>query len=178
MRDDLSAEETVPRIGRQMTQPWLAAILALVLAVLTFGAVTYSVIASFPRGLILGALLVGAGTAGWYGLIRRGAARVVGLGLAVTLVLTAALIVILDGGVAEFVVVGAAAFATVAATKAAFAVHVRLPSAMDPARPVVFYNPKSGGGKAEQFKLADEARARGIKAIELTPGSDLERLVR
>jgi diacylglycerol kinase family enzyme len=93
-------------------------------------------------------------------------------------VLTAVLIVILDGGVAEFVVVGAMAFATVAATKAAFAVHVPLPGAADPARPVLFYNPKSGGGKAEQFKLADEARARGIKPIELTPGSDLERLVR
>jgi diacylglycerol kinase family enzyme len=161
-----------------MTQPWLAAILALVFAALTLAAVTYSVIASFPRGLILAVLLVGAGIAGWYGLIRRGTRRVFGLGLAATLVLTAVLIVILDGGVAEFVVVGAMAFATVAATKAAFAVHVPLPSAADPARPVVFYNPKSGGGKAEQFKLADEARARGIKPIELTPGSDLERLVR
>jgi diacylglycerol kinase family enzyme len=161
-----------------MTQPRLAAILALVLAALTLAAVTYSVIASFPRGLILAALLVGAGTAGWYGLIRRGTPRVFGLGLAATLVLTAVLIVILDGGAAEFVVVGAMAFATVAATKAAFAVHVPLPGAADPARPVLFFNPKSGGGKAERFKLADEARARGIKPIELIPGSDLEQLVR
>ena len=85
---------------------------------------------------------------------------------------------ILDGGVAEFVVVGATAFATVAATEAAFAVHVPLPGAADPASPVLFFNPKSGGGKAERFKLADEARARGIEPIELVPGSDLERLVR
>jgi diacylglycerol kinase family enzyme len=55
---------------------------------------------------------------------------------------------------------------------------VPLPGAADPARPVLFFNPKSGGGKAERFKLADEARARGIKPIELIPGSDLERLVR
>ena len=161
-----------------MRQPWLAATLALVLAGLTLAAVTYSVIASFPRGPILGALLVGAAIAGWYGLIRRGARRVFGLGLAAALVLTSVLIVILDGGVAEFVVVGALALATVAATKAAFAVHVPLPGATDPARPVLFFNPKSGGGKAVRFKLADEARARGITPIELIPGSDLERLVR
>jgi diacylglycerol kinase family enzyme len=161
-----------------MMQPWLAAILALVFAALTLAAVTYSVIASFPRGLILAGLLVGAGIAGWYGLIRRGNPRVFGLGMATTLVLTALLIVILDGGVAEFVVVGALAFATVAASKAAFAVHVPLPSAAKPAHPVVCYNPKSGGGKAERFKLADAARARGIRPIELIPGSDLERLVR
>jgi diacylglycerol kinase family enzyme len=161
-----------------MTQPRLAAILALVLAALMLAAVTYSVIASFPRGLILAALLVGAGIAGWYGLIRRGTPRVFGLGVAATLVLAAVLFVILDGGVAEFLLVGATAFATVAATKAAFAVHVPLPGAADPARPVLFFNPKSGGGKAERFKLADEARARGIEPIELIPGSDLERLVR
>ena len=161
-----------------MTRPRLAAILALVLAALTLAATAYSVIANFPRGLILAALLVGAGVAGWYGLIRRGSPRVFGVGVAATLVLTAVLIVILDGGVAEFVVVGATAFATVAATEAAFAVHVPLPGAADPARPVLFFNPKSGGGKAERFKLADEARARGIKPIELIPGSDLERLVR
>jgi len=160
-----------------MTRPRLAAILALVLAALTLAATAYSVIANFPRGLILAALLVGAGVAAWYGLIRRGTPRVFGVGLGATLVLAAVLIVILDGGVAEFVVVGATAFATVAATEAAFAVHVPLPGAADPARPVLFFNPKSGGGKAERFKLADEARARGIKPIELMPGSDLERLV-
>jgi diacylglycerol kinase family enzyme len=161
-----------------VTQPRLAAILALVLTALTLAAVIYSVIASFPRGLILGALLVGAGIAGWYGLIRRGTARVLGLGLAATLLVTSVLIVILDGGLPEFVVVGAMAFATVAATKAAFAVHVPLPGAADPVRPVLFFNPRSGGGKAERFKLADEARARGIEPIELVPGSDLGQLVR
>ena len=46
------------------------------------------------------------------------------------------------------------------------------------ARPVLFFNPKSGGGKAERFKLADEARKRGIEPIELGPPWDLEALVR
>ena len=37
---------------------------------------------------------------------------------------------------------------------------------------------RSGGGKAERFSVAKEARARGIEPIELTPGDDLETLVR
>jgi hypothetical protein len=43
---------------------------------------------------------------------------------------------------------------------------------------VLFYNPKSGGGKAERFSLAEEARSRGITPIELTRGADLVQLVR
>jgi diacylglycerol kinase family enzyme len=160
------------------TKARLAAISALVLAALTVVAATYSALANFPRGLILAALLIGAAIAAWYGLLRRGLRRAVGLGAATLLALAAVLIVILDAGVLELVLIGTAGLATVAATKAAFAVRVPLPGAADPARPVLFFNPKSGGGKAERFKLADEARARGIAPIELTGGSDLERLVR
>jgi diacylglycerol kinase family enzyme len=47
-----------------------------------------------------------------------------------------------------------------------------------PQQPVLFYNPKSGGGKAERFSLDAEARARGIEPIELTPETDLRELVR
>ena len=43
---------------------------------------------------------------------------------------------------------------------------------------MLFFNPRSGGGKAERFSLAAEARARGIEPIELKPGEDLEVLVR
>jgi diacylglycerol kinase family enzyme len=161
-----------------MTNARLAALFAVALGVLTLAVAAYSVIANFPRGLVLAALLIGAATAGWYGLIRRGAGRIAGLGCAAALVLASVLVVILDGGVAEAALVGATALGTVIAAKAVFAVHVPLPRAADPARPVLFYNPKSGGGKAERLNLADEARARGIEPIELTPGSDLEQLVR
>ena len=37
-------------------------------------------------------------------------------------------------------------------------------------------NPKSGGGKAERFQLADECRRRGIEPVLLTPGDDLRQL--
>jgi diacylglycerol kinase family enzyme len=41
------------------------------------------------------------------------------------------------------------------------------------AEPVLIMNLKSGGGKAEQFHLVDECRARGIKPVVLRPGDDL-----
>jgi diacylglycerol kinase family enzyme len=160
-----------------MTSPRLAAIIALVLAALTLVAAVVAVVSNFPRGLILAVLLVGAAVAAWYGLLRRSTPRVVGLGVAALLALAAVLIVILDSGVRDLLLVGLGALATVAATKAAFAVHVPLDDAPDPARPVLFFNPKSGGGKAERFRLADEARSRGIEPIELGASDDLERLV-
>ena len=55
---------------------------------------------------------------------------------------------------------------------------VALPSAQTPRRPVLFYNPRSGGGKADRFSLPSEARARGIEPVELSPGDDYAALVR
>ena len=81
------------------------------------------------------------------------------------------------GPIAEALAV-AGLLITLAAARAAIAVHVSLPTAIPPRRAVLFYNPRSGGGKAERFSLPEEARARGIEPIELTPGSDLETLVR
>jgi diacylglycerol kinase family enzyme len=67
---------------------------------------------------------------------------------------------------------------SLAAASAAFTIHVDLPNAPAPRRAVLFFNPRSGGGKAERFQLAKEARERGIEPIELKPGDDLETLVR
>lgn len=41
---------------------------------------------------------------------------------------------------------------------------------------MLFVNPRSGGGKAAEARLADHARASGIEVIEVGPGADLERL--
>jgi diacylglycerol kinase family enzyme len=159
-------------------KPRLAAVIALGFAALTVAAALYVVVESFPRGLVVAVLLVGSAVSAWYGLLRRGVARWAGLGAAMLLGLAAVLVVVVDAGVRELLLVGAAAFATLGATKAAFAFRRPLGSAAAPARPVLFYNPKSGGGKAEKFRVAEEARARGIEPIELTRGGDLEQLVR
>src|SRR4029077_19661533 len=42
-----------------------------------------------------------------------------------------------------------------------------------PGRAVLLINPKSGGGKAERFDIADQARKRGVEPIVLQPGDDL-----
>lgn len=63
------------------------------------------------------------------------------------------------------------------AARRAFAASAVLPEAPRPLRPVVIWNPRSGGGKAAKANLDAEAGARGIRAIELRPGDDLVELV-
>jgi diacylglycerol kinase family enzyme len=46
-----------------------------------------------------------------------------------------------------------------------------------PRRPVLFVNPRSGGGKAARAGLATTARALGVTCFELRPGQDLPVLV-
>ena len=55
-------------------------------------------------------------------------------------------------------------------------VHVSGMSVSPAAYPVLFANPRSGGGKAERFALAEEAQRRGIKYVIIGLGDDLRRL--
>jgi diacylglycerol kinase family enzyme len=48
--------------------------------------------------------------------------------------------------------------------------------AAPPRRPVLFVNPRSGGGKAAHAGVAERARAQGIEVVTLTPGQDLAAL--
>ncbi len=156
----------------------LAATLALVVGIATLALAVAIAVTEFPRGLgVLGCVVVAAAAA-WYGVLRRGVARVAGLVIA-GLALAGAVVLLLTGGslLAQLLVV-AGLLVTLAAARTAIVSPVVLPSASAPNRPVLFFNPKSGGGKAERFKLADEARARGIEPIELGPPWDLEALVR
>jgi hypothetical protein len=155
-----------------------AAGLALVLASLTSILALYVVIQQFPRGLAVLGCVALALAAGWYGLLRRGPLRLAGFGVALASLAASLLILISDGNhLPEAVLVGLGIVSTLATTRAAFRQRVSLPAAARPARPVLFYNPKSGGGKAERFSLASEARVRGIEPIELTAGADLGELV-
>ena len=156
----------------------LAAVVALVAGAATIALALAVAVSEFPRGLaVLGCVLL-AGAAAWYGVLRTGPARIAGLTVAGLALAGAVALVVVGGGRFVDLLVLAAFLVSLAAARAALAVHVDLPSASPPTRAVLFFNPKSGGGKAERFKLADEARKRGIEPIELGPPWDLEALVR
>lgn len=155
---------------------WAAGALALALAVLVLAIIVAA--RHFPNGLSVLACLALAVCAAAYGLTRRGAARRAGVVAAVVLLAGAVALVIVESSLLENLLVAAGVVGTLAVARLAFRVHVEYPRAPRPAHPVLFYNPKSGGGKAERFHLADEARSRGVEPIELKLGDDLEQLVR
>jgi diacylglycerol kinase family enzyme len=155
---------------------WSAAALALGLITIVLAVIV--AVMHIPKGLIVLACIVLAMCFAWYGVRRRGPARTAGAVGAALLVIGAIVLAVVWGHVLEDVLLLAAAVATLEATRRAFKPWARLPDAPAPHHPVLFYNPKSGGGKAERFHVADEARRRGIEPIELTLGQDLEELVR
>ena len=67
---------------------------------------------------------------------------------------------------------------SLAAARAAFAVHVDLPSAPAPRHRCCSTTRGPAAGRRSASQLAKEARERGIEPIELKPGDDLETLVR
>jgi diacylglycerol kinase family enzyme len=155
----------------------VAALGALLLGVGGFALAVFVAVQEFPRGLIALGCVTLAVFAAWYGVLRRGVLRVVGLSVGV-LGLGAAIVLLLSDRLLEQALVVGALVLSGACAGAAFGARTDLPRAAAPRRPVLFFNPKSGGGKAERFSVAAEARARGIEPIELGPGDDLERLVR
>jgi diacylglycerol kinase family enzyme len=161
-----------------MTRRRLAA-----LAALSFGAATIVfaiaiAVSNFPNAILVLACLALAVAFGWYGLRRRGAARVMGLGGAVALLAGGIVLLLVQGSLVENAIVLAGVAVTVGAAATAFAARGELPEAPRPMHPVLFMNPRSGGGKATKFHLADEARKRGIEPVELRPGDDLWELAR
>ncbi len=156
----------------------LAASASLVLLVLAIAAAVGIAVSAFPRGLWVSGCVLVALPVAWYGGLHRGAARWISLVLAALLLLAAlALMIVVGPFLGELAVVLLLALAF-AAARAAFPTEVELPAAPRPQRAVLFWNPRSGDGKAVKFHLVDEARARGIEPIELGPGDDLGALVR
>ena len=139
-----------------------------------------------PLLLILLGLLI-AVTAGWYAVSRHGLARWVALGLlAVSLVPLIWGIVLADLIPVRIIITLALGALSVGCARVALGRTVRarqqaiqaLPAAPRPAHPVLIINPKSGGGKAERFRLADECSTRGIEPVLLRPGDDLLQLAK
>ncbi len=158
-------------LGRRLT-----ALLAIVLGVASVVLALISLFEHFPRGLFVLGLTVLALISGWHGLLRRGATRAISLAIAVV-ALGVALVLLLSRSAGLTIAVVLTAVGAIAAARVAVSVRVRKPPAPAPLNPVLFFNPRSGGGKAERFHVADEARKRGIEPIELTFDTPLEALV-
>src|SRR3954451_23225533 len=156
----------------------LSAIVALASGAATAVFALAVAVGTFPNAIVLLACLALAVVTGWYGLRRRGLARVVGLSAALALLAGAIVLLLAQADFIENVIVLAGAAITIGAAGSAFAQPVELPRAPRPKHPVLFMNPRSGGGKATRFHLADEAAKRGIEAVELQRGDDLWELVR
>jgi diacylglycerol kinase family enzyme len=177
----LSGTTTLPpprdRRRRGTTGRRTAAVIALAAACWTVAFTVAVAIDDFPRGLLV--LLCGAVLAAgvWEGVLRRGWGRVAGLVVATAALGGAAVLIVDDGFVRQVLLLGLGALVWHVGARLAFRPTVFLPPADPPRRPVLFINPRSGGGKAERFGLADEARARGIEPVELGPDDDLATLV-
>jgi diacylglycerol kinase family enzyme len=170
------AEPALLRPGfRQRLAAGIALASLFVAAILVLDLLTGSIV----WGLLLIVALATALASAWYGLLGAGPARFLGFGLAMAIV-AAILVAMLTLG--EFfgrgLLVAALLTTGVMAARAAVRFRMPLPEVPAPRRAVLFFNPKSGGGKADRFQIAREARARNIEPIELGPGEDLEALVR
>ncbi len=130
------------------------------------------------------ALVIATAVAMWFALTRRGLRRIAGL--VGTLIAAGGLIVLIVAywrGLLALVALGL--LLALFGLAARFALNDRLGRAPDERRrarggrarrAVLIMNLKSGGGKAERFDLANEARRRGIEPIVLRPGDDLRAL--
>ena len=154
------------------------AIVAILGGLVAVGAGTFVFVDEFPHGLIVFACVFGALGAAWYGLLRRGPVRWIAVAVALGFI-AGAVAALIDGdnhGVLIFVALGFAI--GVFCARRAFKPDRLLPDARPPRHPVLFVNPRSGDGRAEQVGLVEAARERDLETVVLEPGQDLEELVR
>lgn len=158
-------------------QAQLFAVAGLVFLSISIVAAVYAAIDRFPIALLGLLLLLGATLVGLRALMQGGLFRAVGLGASA--LLAAASFALMLSALKPLVdlVAIACLFLGLFATRRALRYRLELPSAPRPASPVMFWNPKAGGGKAAEARLDAEASARGIRPVELTAGDDLRQLV-
>jgi diacylglycerol kinase family enzyme len=146
------------------------------------GALVVLVVRNVPALVAALAALLLAGAAGWIAASRRGAVRWAALVCALAALAGGVAALILLDAVDELVVLAIAVTAFTVASRAALT-SAAAPSGAAvstgrPRRAVLLMNPRSGGGKVEQFDLVGEARRRHIEPIVLEPGDDLQALAR
>jgi hypothetical protein len=150
-------------------------------AVTLAGAIATAVDRPLTGVLALAGLAIAVSLA-WHGILRGGVKRALFLTGAVLAVAAVLGMLAARGLVLELIVLGAGAILSLIAVRRAFAPHGSAGGAWTPApqsrQPALLINPRSGGGKAERLRLADEARARGVEPLVLDPDDDLATLAR
>ncbi len=175
-----------PRGGLAARPSWLrrvAAVVALVAPIAMAVVAAVALVGDVAIAVLAVVLVLVANAAIWFALTERGARRAVsavvavlaGAGLVVmlathwqgVLVLVALLFLLgLFGLTARYALGRAGEVAVLRAAAAVVSVGAAGSAAL-------IINLKSGGGKAERFDLATQARRRGIEPIVLEPGDDL-----
>ena len=153
------------------------AIAALVLLALGTVTAVLATLENFPTHFVAAGVLLAAVVLALDGVIHRGTRRIAEL-LSAAACSTASIVLLLGtievlADVATIVLWGCGIWLA----RGAFAARSSLAPAAPPNAAVMFWNPKSGDGKALAAGLAEEAQARGIKPIELRRDDDLEQLV-
>lgn len=160
----------------------LAAIVALLAPAGMLALLVAALAGDIAIAVLAAALVVGGSAALWVGLTTRGAGHVVGIvtaglcgaGLVVLLVTHWQGSLVLLALVLLLAAFGWAASHALRQTRATAAgltqTSVRVGMAGSAA---LIINLKSGGGKAQRFDLAEQARRRGVEPIVLRPGDDL-----
>jgi diacylglycerol kinase family enzyme len=131
-------------------------------------------------GAAVGVLAI-VSAAAWFALTRRGPARAFGIAVVVIGLAAGAAALVLRDVLDELFALGAALIVFAVTSRSALHGAARAERSTRPGRPgrgALLMNPRSGGGKVEQFDLVQEARRRGIEPIVLEPGDDLAALAR
>jgi diacylglycerol kinase family enzyme len=166
--------------------PWrsrIAAVVALIAPIVMVVVAAVALVGDVPVAVLAVGLVLIYSAAIWFALTRRGPWRAAGgalaplsgIGLIIVLVtnwqgvvvLVALLLLLAMFGLASRYALGRTAGTTVSGVTG-----TDVPvGAADSA--VLIINLKSGGGKAERYDLATQARQRGIEPVVLQPGDDL-----
>ena len=180
---------TVRAAGSGLQKLWRRLAAAATLPV--FAAMVAVVVIMVLRHLVVE--LIGAAAAAliglfflWYGFTARGPRRAVRLTISAVMLMAAVAILIYDGAILSLLVLQA--LTAVAATLVRLALGTRRRVAVarslgwrpvsPAAHPVLFVNPRSGGGKAIEAGLEHAATSRGIETVVLHQGDDLDELAR
>ncbi len=166
--------------------PWrfrIAAVVALIAPVVMAVVAAVALAGDVPVAVLAVGLVLVCSAAIWFALTRRGPRRALsaalaalsGIGLIVVLVtnwqgvvvLVALLLLLAVFGLAARYALGRTGETVVSGVAGAVVPVGAAGSA------VLIINLKSGGGKAERFDLAAQARRRGIEPVVLQPGDDL-----